>query len=236
MSKNTKIDTSAVPVVPGYDETVVRAKTGRPTVLEQLNLTIEQVVACYKNSSSETEAARKLGFTKRTLRKYLHAADVFPDTTNCKRLLGVSYKPSAVYHWIREQGGIVPRSVRLICEQSGLSTPAVRAFLTRRRRAAERHLNSLGLIRDLEGVQLVTVRGQRYTTQQVGQSTINVDLYDLSVEIKSVLRSGVSVKTRISFTEYCRMFKRNSTDEAGRATPPVVCITRPVDPREASPS
>jgi len=224
MDQTKMIDTgeefSEAPEVPGFEPA---ARPGRPSVLAQNGLTLEQVVECYKNSTSERDAAAKLGFTHRTLRKYLHQAGVWPDRTNCFREIGKSYRPSKVYHWIREQHGRVPRSVAVIAECSGLSKASVRKFLSRRRHAAEQFLLGLGMLRDLESVQLVSIRGARFTTQQVCQATLKVDLYDLSVEVSAMLRSGISVKSRMSFNEYRRLF------EAGLTPGSEAPLTKPSD-------
>ncbi len=187
---------------------------GRPTVLEQHGLQLEHLVAVFNNSRSEREAAAKLQISARTMRKYLYLAGIIPSLTVRTRKSGETYKPSAVYHWIREQRGIIPRSVRTIAELSGLKEATVRRFLSRRRASAIRYIEKLGPLREVEGKQLVTTRGSRFLTQQVAQCRYKVDLYDLSVVMTIVLRSGVSVKSAMSFNEYRRLFPEQ-TDDTG---------------------
>lgn len=211
---NLSIDDSSAGLDPADSNVVVDLnlcpvqahKTGRPSVLDALNLTVEQIVSCYENSRSEVEAAKKLGISKRTLMKYLKMSAVPPDRSNARRIRGISYRPSIVYDWIRAQKGFIPRSVAAISRLSGIKEVTIRKFLARRKHAAEVHIASYGTLMSMPSLQLATVHGQRFTMRQVAQLETKVDNYDLSVEIRAVLRSGVSVLCRLSFAEYCRLF------------------------------
>jgi len=208
-------------------ELVETKRPGRPTILEEKSLTLEQLAAVYANSNSEREAAAKLGITARTLRKYLRMSGVDTATPRSKAP-GVTHNPSPVYYWIRDQHGIIPRSTRAIAQQSGLSHAMIAKFLERRRKAAMVYLNNLGSIRELPGHRLTTTRGQLFSTEQIAQAQLSVDLYSLAVTLKLMLRSGVSVVAVLSFNTYRELFP-SAPDE------PRELSTIFSDPRATSP-
>jgi len=185
---------------------IAKRPRGRPRITEALGITLAQIVAVYNSSRSERAAAKKMGFTHRTLRKYLHAAGVFPEGTQRISRTGRTYKPSAMYHWIRSKNGVIPRDARIIALESGIKEVTVRKFLGRRKEAALTFINNLGELREVEGKEVYSVKGQRIATKQIAQSMIRLDLYNLNVTLSLILRSGVSAKCIMSFNEYRKLF------------------------------
>ena len=187
---------------------------GAPTVLEVLGFTLEDLVNAYKNSLSERDCAKKLGITHRTLRKYLHKAGVFPDARGNFREIGATTRTSKVYLWIKSQKGVIPRSAKAISEKSGLNYHTVVNFLSKRRKVAYEYLKNLGSPAELPYVRFVTNRGQTFIGKQISQFDLELDLYDLSVDMKVLLRSGFVVNCLMSFNEYCRVLQ----DEGNKST------------------
>lgn len=191
-----------------------RRSGGRPTILESLGLTVEQIVSCYKNSTSEREAAEKLKITVRTLRKYLYKGGLKPSDNphaaiHRGREAGTTRYPSVVFHYIRSKHGIIPRSTKAMSEESGIAVTTIEKFLVRRKKYALDYLLTLGLLREVENKRIVTTKGSIVKTEQIATSDFKVDRYDLSISLRMLLRSGIVVHARMSFREYQELFARD---------------------------
>lgn len=191
-----------------FGEKVRLNPIGRPSFLDAHNLTLDAFVEFYHKYGNEKRAAAALGCTPRTFRKYLKLAGVKPEARGfaSQRIPGITYAPSAVYKWILAQGGVIPRSVEKISEESGIPPTTIRKFLWRRKKHATEYIERLGQIRELESTRLVTTRGSIILGKQVAFVETKIDLYDLSITLKIMLRSGVSVTCTYSFRDYCDLF------------------------------
>ncbi len=147
---------------------------------------------------------------------------------------GCTHKPSKVYYWLVEHQGVIPRNIAEIARQSGIQEMTIRKFLYRRRDAAMEYLKVLGKVSALENIQLVSIKGQKFLTQQIAQVELQLDQYDLTVTLDCMLKSGVAVHCRLAYVEYTRLFPQKPVEPTYFGEEQNDFATRLADPRSSS--
>lgn len=181
---------------------------GRPTVLESLDLTVDDLVTAYKEAGTLKLTAERTGICVNTLKKYLGAAGALgPRGARPQPFAWRRTRTSPVGEWFKEhRNDKLPRTMRDLAALSGFSENQVRKFLATRQRAAIEYLRALGDLREVPKA-IVDVSGRRVPCGMIQEYVLKVDRYDLSVRIEGALRLGLALKAIVPFGAYQGMFK-----------------------------
>lgn len=163
---------------------------GRRKKIEEIGVTIEDVVALYRQLGTAERVGRKLSISERTVRKYL---------TECGETLrrgrragdaGGHYHFSRFAKWLRENPGTpLPRSIRGIASITGLKPNDVKTYLYRRRRSVQAFVESLpDLTR--RNVLMVDRDGRKIPTRAFQYYIISINRWTLEIIIRAVLKNN----------------------------------------------
>lgn len=183
-------------------------RIGRKTLLEERNMTLDDIVAVYKTHNSLRKAAKELQISATTLLKYLTLAEACGPVgrpTNPYPWKRADHHP--LRDWIAQQDRPIPRSVAKISELSGVPKKGVYKYLAQRRQAAIAYLKTLGDIRSLGGISLRDVDGRVIAAGMISQHTMAVDKFSLVVTLDVVLNFGGKATIRLPFSRYRELFQ-----------------------------
>lgn len=178
---------------------------GRPTILDTLQLTPEDIHEVYVREGTVRKAAAALKISVVTLRKYL-GDNVYAKGRKLNPYPWKRQISHPVQEWLDAHQGAVPRSVRAIALACGQSYSATERYLYRRRDATKAYLESLGDLRDLERVVLHDTRGRTVLAGMIMDYLLKVDKYNLVVSINATLRFGGVIEAKLSFSRYKELF------------------------------
>lgn len=125
-----------------------KKKRGRPTILEQHNLTKEDLVALYRKHRTIEKLSRATGISVRSLKTYL--ADVPKNHVRTKRHYTFA-------DWLKNHPGHrLPKNISKVAQITGIPRRTIYYYLSAKRRAYQKHIeyelmqqiNSSRVIRD----------------------------------------------------------------------------------------
>lgn len=183
-------------------------KKGRPDILEERHMTLDDLVAVYRSHKSLRKSAKELKMSPTTLLKYLTYAEACGPVgrpTNPYPWKRADHHP--LRDWIAKQDRPIPRSVARISELSGVPRKGVYKYLAQRRQAAVAYLKTLGDIRSLGGISLRDVAGRVIAAGMISQHEMDVDKFSLVVTLNVVLNFGGKATIRLPFSRYRELFQ-----------------------------
>lgn len=159
---------------------------GRRKAKDKLNLTKEAIIGTVNESRTIADAAKVLGVSDRTLKKYLAEYGY-------QKPRPIPKHYAAVVKWVREHSDtLLPRSVSGICRMTGCSKDAVATYMYRRRNRERKKLRRLPDLRTL-WVVLEQPSHTRISTRWLRSYTLKLDPWSFKVVLVGVLKNSKPV-------------------------------------------
>ena len=152
-----------------------------------------KVIRAYNVFKEQTKVANLLGVGRHTVRRILKEHGV--ETTKYVTQEAGKRKWSAFADWLRKHPEEpLPRSIKGICEVTGLSYDTVRSYLYRCRKSMWDIIKELPPLHTVKAT-IVDVHGHEYPFSRLSNYSFEIDSYSMAVTLKA----QVSAATKTAF-------------------------------------
>ena len=196
----------------------MKAKLGRKTLLEKLDITQADLEAIYREEGSYSAVARRLGTTKRTVLKYLSRHG----QRRRGRRKGDFYSPvRAAIHRNPDLLRVRPSEITTFAEKSGLSPTYARAVLYNTKKDVEKRLTKevRKILRENRAIS--DTKDRLIPVAAIRAVWIPRWEWDRPVYIRAILRDGTRTKLPTLFVPRVEDFtgRSDSSDQRRGTTP-----------------
>ena len=189
-------------------------KGGRPTILDNLCLTLDDFVEVYKEQKSAKATASLLGVDVTSVRTWLHKAGIEPPYD--KKRFKTRKKFSALSKWIEAHPTTqLPNNVSEIAKMTGLSKGTIYHYFYRRREAYLRYVKQTWSIflSNHRSRKIIELGGKKIPVRAIAQIGLAVEKFYLNLKITFLLKNGIIKVFNVSYDYYTSIVKKGSEKE-----------------------
>lgn len=188
-------------------EPVRRRRTGRPSVFDELGLTVDDFRKAYAECGTVRKAAKKLHVSDRTVRKYLYGEVKPPGRPTTEQLWRVPER-SAIHTWFCEhRDEVLPASGKAIATMSGFTQGVVHHYLRKRRKAVERYAASCPKLNTFR-LYFKDELNRKVPSTMIRSQQYSVNKYSLNVTAVLSLSTGATRTVVFSFQDFIQLMQQ----------------------------
>lgn len=169
---------------------------GRPTILKQRNLNINDIIATFDQTQSLVETAQAFDLSPKTVRSYLAKVGL---TVKPKRKRKKRHHYGCLARWLQANpDATLPLSVKEIAEITGCSANEIKTYIYRRRKELRDRLKEIDFTKQHGLLQDIRFHRRTLPKQAIKTFRLTLNPSSKTVSLQATTKTGGTHKLLLS--------------------------------------